>query len=394
MKISYLMSDLGYSGGSQAIYEYMDGLIARGHCVYAVTPGTSFLWEKGIKEEIRKYYVYNKKVLGEADKSLFADSFSKNLINSCGAKKDDISLAYFAMGKITEALVSKCPISDFVVATHNFTAHAAFYLSDLFFPIYYVQGFEENFYKNFVFKKNAALTYNFPFLFVCNSSELKAKIKKFYGRESVVINPGLDTEVFKPHIAPEEKYLKEKKDFLTIGYYYSPNPLKGAGYFLKALENLDKRIKFKLKIYGSEPKDLFSKFHFEYCGKVFGEDLAKFYSSCDVFVNSSDEESFPLPAIEAMGCGTLVITTDAGNSDYVEKDFNAILVKKSSPFEISKALSSIFLNSRDYYRYAVNGIKTAQRFSWNNSVKEFELLLIKIKEGKYYEKEGVDNRRR
>lgn len=393
MKISYLMSDLGYSGGSQTIYEYMDGLVSRGHSVYAVTPGTSFLWEKGIKEEIRKYYVYNKKVLGEADNSLFADSFSRNLISSFRVKKDDISLAYFAMGKITEALVSKCPVSDFVVATHNFTAHAAFYLSDVFFPIYYVQGFEENFYKNFVFRKNAALTYNFPFLLVCNSSELKTKIKKMYGKESVVINPGLDTEVFRPYADPKEKYFKGK-DFLTVGYYYSPNPLKGAGYFLKALENLDKKIKFKLKIYGSDPKDLFSKFDFEYCGKIFGKELAKFYSSCDVFVNSSDEESFPLPAIEAMGCGTLVITTDAGNSDYVEKDFNAIVVEKSSPFEITNALSSVFLNRGNFYDYVINGIKTARRFSWDNSVKEFELLLIKIKEGKYYEKEGIDNRRR
>jgi glycosyltransferase involved in cell wall biosynthesis len=42
--------------------------------------------------------------------------------------------------------------------------------------------------------------------------------------------------------------------------------------------------------------------------------LAEYYSIADVFVNVSDEDNFPMTNIEALACGTPVVTYNTGGS--------------------------------------------------------------------------------
>lgn len=392
MKIAFLMSDLGFSGGSQVIYEYMDRLYLRGHEVYAVTPGTAFLWENGLKEEIKKYYSSNSKILGSFDNSIFADDFSDMISNLCAGRSSDISIFHFAMGKITESIIKKCPSVDFVIATHNFTALAAFYMSDSAMPVYLIQGFEENFYKNILYRKNARMSYYLPMVLISNSTDLKNRIKKYYKRDSVVITPGIDISVFKPRADITDKYLNKKNNKKIIGYYFSPNPIKGYEVFVKALELIKKSgIDFALRVFGSDPGNIFSDFDYKYAGKIFGKELSEFYSSCDVFINTSFEESFPLTLIEAMASGTCVITTDRGNSDYIKDGYNSFVIKKNIPQFVKESYVEFLSDRERVFNYVRNAIKTARKFSWERAVKEFEILLIKIKEGNIYEKESSYN---
>ena len=54
--------------------------------------------------------------------------------------------------------------------------------------------------------------------------------------------------------------------------------------------------------------------------------LAELYSSADIFLFTSYAESFGLPPLEAMACGTTVVTTDCkGNRDYAIGEYNCLI---------------------------------------------------------------------
>lgn len=395
MEISFLMPDLGYSGGSQVIYEIANRLKKRGHNVYIVTPGTTIMWEEDLNKLLRQnFHKTQINSLSGIEINSLINDFSNEMLSLTLNSKTEIPLYMFIIGKITDSLIKKIPPSDFVIATHNLTAFAAYYNNAKAIPIYFVQGFEENLYSNPIIKKTARLTYHLPMIIIVNSIDLNERIKNTYKRQTIVIQPAIDTNIFKPYIDPKKKYTSNK-DLLDICYYFSLNPLKGFPYFFDCVKKLKSitNISFRIHIFGSYPGTIDQDIDIRYYGKIFDEELAKLYSSCDVFINTSTEDSFPLTTIEAMGCGTLCITTDAGNSDYVIDGYNAIVVKQKSCCDIVKELINFVSDRKRYLSIVENGIKTAQSFSWDKTVKRFEYILLKTKSiGGINENQNIDSR--
>ncbi|MGC9048456.1 MAG: glycosyltransferase, partial [Caldisphaera sp.] len=67
--------------------------------------------------------------------------------------------------------------------------------------------------------------------------------------------------------------------------------------------------------------------------------LARLYSSSDIFLFTSRAEGFGLPPLEAMACGTAVISTDSkGTRDYMINGYNALVAKTKNPDEIADLL--------------------------------------------------------
>ncbi|MCX7905470.1 MAG: glycosyltransferase family 4 protein [Elusimicrobiales bacterium] len=397
MKISFLLPDIGYTGGSQVIYEIMDRLSQRGHEIYLVTPSTVIKWDVGLKNLIRKEFQNTQlKAFSAIDIDSIVRDFSNEFLSLDSSLNSNLPFYFFVIGKITDSFLDKLPQSDFIIATHNITAYAAYYNKNNAIPIYFIQGFEEKFYTNDLIKKTARLTYQLPLIIISNSKELSKRIYKMYKRKSLIIYPGVDTCVFKPKIDPEIKYNITKKH-LDICYYFSKNPLKGSLYFFKFIEELKKipTIPFKIHLFGDDyiKKIINNDTNiFRYYGKVFDENLANIYSNSDVFINTSIEDSFPLTVIEAMACGTLCLTTNVGNSDYVRDRYNAVVIRQKNYQDIVKEILSFVVNRKNYIPIVKNGIKTAQRFSWSKTIKKFEYLLIKIKSiGGENERESINN---
>lgn len=115
----------------------------------------------------------------------------------------------------------------------------------------------------------------------------------------------------------------------------------------------------------------------DYLGYVDAMDLPGIYSGAEIFVYPSLYEGFGLPLLEAMACGTAVITSDLAPLNDVAGDC-AILVDPNSEQALSEAIEYL-LNNKDIRMELSNkGIQHAARFDWENAASETWSLLERL----------------
>lgn len=140
-------------------------------------------------------------------------------------------------------------------------------------------------------------------LFVANSKTVQARIKKYYGRDSVVIHPPVETEKFSISYEP-------KNYFLVGGRLV---PYKRYDLIIEAFN----RTGLPLKIFGTGPieADLRkqAKLNIEFLGRVSDEERIKLYTNCRAFLHPQ-EEDFGITAVEAMAAGRPVIAYRKGGA--------------------------------------------------------------------------------
>lgn len=143
-----------------------------------------------------------------------------------------------------------------------------------------------------------------------------------------VINNGIDLNVFKPKESNFREKFGLQNKFIILGVANIWTKRKGYEYF--------KDISAKLKddevivLVGLTSKQIQSL-----PSNIIGitrtestNDLSKIYSSADVFVNPTLEDNFPTTNLEALACGTPVITFDTGGSvESVDKSCGVIVEK-------------------------------------------------------------------
>jgi len=93
------------------------------------------------------------------------------------------------------------------------------------------------------------------------------------------------------------------------------------------------------------------------------EDLPAAYSGADVFAYPSFYEGFGLPLVEAMACGTAVLTSAVASIPEVVADA-ALTVDPRDQVEITAALVSLLSKRALRDRLAEAGLRRAGRFSW------------------------------
>lgn len=75
--------------------------------------------------------------------------------------------------------------------------------------------------------------------------------------------------------------------------------------------------------------------------------LSKIYSSADFYIQASYEESFGQTPLEAMSCGTPVISTPTGISPELIKDFNGVLCSGSDTTDLCIAIDNALIKTYD-----------------------------------------------
>lgn len=142
-----------------------------------------------------------------------------------------------------------------------------------------------------------------------------------------VINNGINLEIFKPTDSDfREKYgLQHKK--IVLGAASSWSYRKGLDVFVGLSQTLGEE--FKVVLVGTDntidrnlPRNIISihRTHNQ-------TELAKIYTAADVFVNPTREETFGLVNVEAIACGTPVVTFDAGGTPETVSENTGIVVK-------------------------------------------------------------------
>lgn len=142
-----------------------------------------------------------------------------------------------------------------------------------------------------------------------------AKYSFFKDKEIKVINNGINLDIFKPIDSNFKKDNNIEDKYLILGLAYDWNdPRKGLSDFIQISKTLPNNYQILLVGTNEEidtmlPNNIISihKTHSQ-------EELAKLYTAADVFVSPTKADNFPTVNIEALACGTPVITYDAGGS--------------------------------------------------------------------------------
>lgn len=116
------------------------------------------------------------------------------------------------------------------------------------------------------------------------------------------------------------------------------------------------------------------KIHFP--GFIEEEDKALLYQYAQGFFFPSFYEGFGLPILEAMQCGTPVVTSDATSMPEVAGGA-AILVNPNEPHELKEAMHKIHRDDILKKQLIRKGFVQAAKFSWEKAATEFLSLIEK-----------------
>lgn len=98
-------------------------------------------------------------------------------------------------------------------------------------------------------------------------------------------------------------------------------------------------------------------------GYIDDDDLAPLYSGAKFFIYPSLYEGFGLPILEAMKCGTPVITSNRSSIPEVAGDA-AIMIDPNNIKEFVDAMENIYYNEALRIELVKKGIGQSQKFSW------------------------------
>ena len=77
------------------------------------------------------------------------------------------------------------------------------------------------------------------------------------------------------------------------------------------------------------------------------QELVELYSASDVFVNTTKEDNFPTVNIEAIACGTPVITYNTGGSAEMLDEKSGIAVKSGDVKTLAEMIKTVSFKSED-----------------------------------------------
>ncbi len=185
-----------------------------------------------------------------------------------------------------------------------------------------------------------------------------------------VINNGIDLDVFKP---TESNFRQEKgisgNTKIILGVAFGWGYSKGLDVFLKLYEMLDK-LQYKIVLVGTDdnidkslPEGIISVHRTNN-----QTELANIYSAADVFLNPTREDTFPTVNIEALACGTPVVTFMTGGSPEIIDEKTGVSVACDDISGITKAVRMV-CEQKIFDRQ--DCLERAKMYDMNDKFKEY-----------------------
>ena len=165
-----------------------------------------------------------------------------------------------------------------------------------------------------------------------------------------VIHNGIDINVFHPdkRIDLNGAFSNNKK-YYVLGVAAVWDMRKGLQFFVDLASQLDGN--YQIVIVGLTDSQLSSLPE-----NIIGlkrtssaEELAKYYASSNVFVNPTLEDNYPTTNLEAIACGTPVITFNTGGSPESISSDTGLVVEQGNIEELKKAIVTVCERGKDYY---------------------------------------------
>ena len=188
----------------------------------------------------------------------------------------------------------------------------------------------------------------------------------------ITVTPlGYDEQMFKPGPRPPDS--KDRPYLLHVGQQY---PHKNLRRLIQAFAQLAERYpELRLVLAGkSHPmetpelqamvRDLGLQQRVEFCSYVPYATLPDFYRGALALVYPSLWEGFGLPILEAMACGTPVITSRGSGTEEVAGDA-AVLVDPTNLMALVEALQALLDQPNQRSLLRLRGLERALEFGWS-----------------------------
>ena len=225
----------------------------------------------------------------------------------------------------------------------------------------------------YLYEKKKALLTGMELTIVAPSRWMAEQVKQsfLYKYRVEVIYNGIDLSVFYPRESNILEKLGCRGCNVVLGVAFDWGPRKGLDVFIELSKRLDERYKIVLvgtskAIEKQLPENVIS------VRRTYDQELlAQIYSAADVFVNPTREEVQGLTNIEALACGTPVITFDTGGSPECCDESCAVMVPKDDIVALEREIIRV-CQEKPYAGHVC--AERARRFVTDNRFKLCELL--------------------
>lgn len=211
-------------------------------------------------------------------------------------------------------------------------------------------------------------------IIVTPSLWLSGLVKKSYLKdyEVRVINNGIDLSIFKPTEGTfRKKYQISNDRVVLLGVAFGWGKKKGLDVFVDLAKRLDQRFQIVLvgttdEIDKQLPSNIIS-IHRTNNQK----ELAEIYSAADLFLNPTREENYPTVNMEAIACGTPVITFDTGGSPEMLNEKCGVVIKSNSVDEMLEKIIDVTMTHQFDRKECV---KIAKGFDMHDRFRDYSAL--------------------
>lgn len=190
-----------------------------------------------------------------------------------------------------------------------------------------------------------------------------------------VINNGIDLKVFQPaQTAFRTQYHLEHKK-IVLGVSFGWDARKGLDVFTELAKRLPDD--YRIVLVGTDDKtdkllpDTILSIH----RTQNQQELAEIYSAADVFVNPTREENYPTVNMEAIACGTPVLTYRTGGSPEMLDEICGAIVDCDDVDSLEREILRI-CTDKPYTKEAC--IQKAKEFDQNERFKEYVELYERV----------------
>jgi len=254
--------------------------------------------------------------------------------------------------------------ADVVIATAIDTVeHLNSTFSSVKKKVYYIQGYENWKFSDEYVKK----TYSRGFKNIVISQWLKDIVDKYSNDPAVLIKNPIDIHIYRMIVSQENR--KEH----TIGLLYHEAPYKGLKYAFEALYVLrEKYSDLEVEMFGISPRPKNIPDWIHYTKGATTEQTVEIYNKVQVFLCATVEEGYGLTGLEAMSCGTVLVSTEyQGVKEYAVNGENALLSPVKDVDALVKNVSCVFDDINMRNKLIKRGMDTAKSLNWEKAEKLF-----------------------
>jgi len=282
---------------------------------------------------------------------------------------------------------------DFFIFSNNFSHFAArkhkpnmwycFSPPRIFYDLFYLFSEKEPFTRRMIFKiwvsihKSISMKFiNHVECFVAISENIRKRIKKYYGKDSIVVYPVIDISRyrFKKYgdfwLSVNRLYPEKRIDLQVNAFRQMPDEklvivgdFKKGDYSEKYMSEILKDLPDNVKLVGSIAQD----------------ELIELYATCKGHITTAMDEDFGLTPVEAMASGKpTVAVREGGYLETIEEGVTGLLVDVNE----KAIINGVKLISRDPGKYKNDCENRAKDFDIPAFIKKMEIIIGSIQKRK------------